>query len=359
MIYSYKYKKHKIEKFHKGMQLFFAYLLKNEPSSYDRKTMFSSDFEPVMEASQDKFEGYLKILVTEYADLDSDKKKKVKLAFKNNNQIEKLCAKRLTPVKYSEFPSKFAETLKTFDEKLWTGFPHNKEGKAKCGTVKAHFDYFTKEEFQTACVCPFCGIMPLEPSEGEYRDAYDHYLPKSEYPFTSINFKNLIPICEKCNKSGRKGDKDILYRKKTRRAVFYPFDKSIKPSKLSMDIVPGEKFNPATKSTRLKNIKWAYSVKFENKKDPRIQTWEEIFKFQQRYKENLKVKESIWFTWVKERYKESIKNGVSYSNFKNDRLKEAKSQILTAPFGMMKYSYFKFLFSQKNLKQRLTLLVKK
>jgi hypothetical protein len=358
MIYSYKYKKHKIEKFHEGMQSFYQYLFDNEPAAYDRTLMFPADFAPIIEASETKFEEHLKELVTSYAKLDKPKKRKVRLAFKNNNQVEKLCDKKLTPVKYSDFPGKFAATLKTLDKKLWTGFPHNLKGKSKCGSVKQHFDMFTDEDFQTALICPFCGITSLEPSGGEYRDAYDHYLPKSKYPFTSINFKNLIPICDKCNKGGRKGDKDILHRKKTRRTVFYPFDTSIKPSKLSMNIIPNQSFNPITKSTRLKNIRWVFSVEISGKRDPRVQTWEEIFGIQRRYKDNMKVQETMWFNWVKERYKESLKNGVSFPKFKKDRLKELNREIAQVSLGMLKYTYVKFLFSQKNIKQKLELLVK-
>ena len=32
-------------------------------------------------------------------------------------------------------------------------------------------------------------------------DTLDHYLPKSKYPSLSINPLNLIPICNKCNKT--------------------------------------------------------------------------------------------------------------------------------------------------------------
>lgn len=45
--------------------------------------------------------------------------------------------------------------------------------------------------------CLFCGI-------GEC-DEMDHYLPKEHFPEYSILFKNLLPICGKCNK--KKGQK--------------------------------------------------------------------------------------------------------------------------------------------------------
>ena len=155
-----------------------------------------------------------------------------------------------------------------------------------------------------------------------------------------------------------KGDKDILYRKANRRAVFYPFDKNIKPSKLSMMVVPKESFDLSKKSTRLKNIKWEYSIKVNGQNDPRIQTWDEIFGIYSRYQDNLKSKETIWFTWIKDRYKESLENKVTFSKYKKDRLREAKKEIMVAPFGLMKYSYVEFLLSQKNIKKKLDLLVK-
>lgn len=44
--------------------------------------------------------------------------------------------------------------------------------------------------------CLFCGI-------GEYEEI-DHFLPKEHFPQYSILFKNLLPICGKCNK--KKGE---------------------------------------------------------------------------------------------------------------------------------------------------------
>lgn len=43
--------------------------------------------------------------------------------------------------------------------------------------------------------CPYCGIgSPIE---------LDHYLPKSKFPQFSIFPLNLVPSCERCNKSGK------------------------------------------------------------------------------------------------------------------------------------------------------------
>lgn len=41
-------------------------------------------------------------------------------------------------------------------------------------------------------ICPLCGIHGV--------DTLDHYLPKARYPLFSVNPKNLIPACTKCNR---------------------------------------------------------------------------------------------------------------------------------------------------------------
>ena len=49
--------------------------------------------------------------------------------------------------------------------------------------------------------CPYCGIADIKGQHHRLKDAYDHYLPKSIYPFNSVNFKNLAPMCHECNSS--------------------------------------------------------------------------------------------------------------------------------------------------------------
>jgi hypothetical protein len=51
-------------------------------------------------------------------------------------------------------------------------------------------------------VCPVCGDSS--------RDEIDHYLPRKFYPHFSCHPFNLVPICEKCNGSDGKHDRDVL-----------------------------------------------------------------------------------------------------------------------------------------------------
>jgi hypothetical protein len=358
VIYGYKYKTHKIEKFHDGIMEFFSYLFKNDPKSFDRAKMFTKTFEPNMRASYRKFDPIFTKLVTDYNDLNPSQKNKVKLAFKNNNKIEELCSGSLTPIKFDDFTSEFADELKDFGEKLWVEYNHNKTIKTNFGTVKDHYDALLGLDFQKALICPFCGLNGIKPSKARYRDAYDHYFPKSVFPFTSMNFKNLAPTCHECN-SDEKGDKPVLFDiTGKRQKVFYPFDQSIKINNIEFNITPIEKYNPVSKSTKLSNINWDYEVKISGKNDSRINAWENIYGVQRRYKERMPSMETEWFTWIINSYKEAVEYGVLFSKFKEKRLEEVHQQISSSEKGLMRYSYVSFILNQDNIESKLKLLTK-
>jgi hypothetical protein len=72
-------------------------------------------------------------------------------------------------------------------------------------------------------VCPFCGFEYFD-APGAPREALDHYLPESRYPFAAANLCNLVPMGNKCN-SRYKLAQDILHNDDgTRRKSFYPYE---------------------------------------------------------------------------------------------------------------------------------------
>lgn len=68
-------------------------------------------------------------------------------------------------------------------------------------------------------ICPFCGSEFFD-APGRLREALDHYLAESLYPFAGANLRNLVPMGVKCN-SGYKKAKDILHKEtgERRRAI--------------------------------------------------------------------------------------------------------------------------------------------
>ncbi|MEH2363218.1 hypothetical protein [Nostoc sp.] len=72
-------------------------------------------------------------------------------------------------------------------------------------------------------ICPFCGCEYFD-APGAPREALDHYLAESKYPFAASNLRNLVPMGTKCN-SRYKLAKDILTRDDgTRRQSFDPYN---------------------------------------------------------------------------------------------------------------------------------------
>lgn len=71
-------------------------------------------------------------------------------------------------------------------------------------------------------VCPFCRCEYFDDPKGP-REDFDHYLPRTLYPFAAANLQNLVPMGMKCNQRYKMA-KDIL-RDDTgnRRKSFFPY----------------------------------------------------------------------------------------------------------------------------------------
>lgn len=91
-------------------------------------------------------------------------------------------------------------------------------------------------------VCPFCNrIYTSTLFRGSVRASFDHFYPKSVYPYLAISLFNLIPICDVCNKN-KSDNAEVLLNalvcndydklepdeKKTSEtiSIIYPYDES-------------------------------------------------------------------------------------------------------------------------------------
>lgn len=120
-------------------------------------------------------------------------------------------------------------------------------------------------------VCPFCGCESFDGPNAP-REALDHYLPKSKYPFAAANLRNLVPMGEKCN-TRYKGVKDILINEKgARRRSFDPYTTAA--VRISLD--HARPFLGAVGDW--KNWKIDFDMNSEE-----TQTWDEVFSIKERY----------------------------------------------------------------------------
>jgi hypothetical protein len=123
-------------------------------------------------------------------------------------------------------------------------------------------------------VCPFCGAEYFD-APGAPREALDHYLAKSRYPFAAANLRNLVPMGHKCN-SNYKLAVDLLYDASgARRVAFDPYNHTT----INVVLDDSDPFDGATANTP----RWV--IKF-SPDSPAVQTWDDVFSIRERYREN-------------------------------------------------------------------------
>jgi hypothetical protein len=123
-------------------------------------------------------------------------------------------------------------------------------------------------------VCPFCGIEPFE-EPGAHREALDHYLAKSRYPFVAANLRNLVPMGYKCNSSYKKA-KDLLRDGKgVRRVAIDPYSHSA----IKVVLDDSDPFGGSTETIPNWKIDFLPNL-------PVAQTWDDVFEIRMRYRQS-------------------------------------------------------------------------
>lgn len=173
------------------------------------------------------FYKYVNGIFNDFKALQAPELKALRKQFLANNNIQALCEGRTIPVRYSSSAqTELDKKVKEFFSKLYScGFFNLKIVKDSIGAdLHDHYNDFAREN-DLPC-CPFCGLQPMDNEYDPTREAYDHYLPASVYPFNSVNLKNLAPACHKCN-SQNKGAKDpLLDEAGNSRRAFFPYSKN-------------------------------------------------------------------------------------------------------------------------------------
>jgi hypothetical protein len=121
-------------------------------------------------------------------------------------------------------------------------------------------------------MCPFCGTEYFDAPKAT-REALDHYLTKTLYPFAAANLRNLVPMGHKCN-SGYKLATDLLRcTNGSRRVAFDPYNHT----NVRVLLDDSDPFDGATMNTPRWHIRFDPDV-------PAVQTWDEVFSVRERYR---------------------------------------------------------------------------
>lgn len=237
----------------------------------------------------------VEIIYEIFSGLSPVQKQATRDAFRTNNEIEKLCSKTLKPIYLSNLPPIVETEIKSLFE--WCYNDLLDKAKVTGDKLDYYKELIEENDFQ---YCPCCGLIDFESPtpENEVREANDHYLPKSIFPFASVNFQNLVPLCYKCN-SDRKSTKDPI---ENDRKAFYPFanGKHNISIKLAIDETKDiDKLERADLTVAL------------NGEGDKIETWDWLFDISERYNDKVRPRIKRYLRELKNRYRQQRKDNPS------------------------------------------------
>lgn len=317
MIYFYKtLSPHKIENLQKYLYYFFAQLFTNAFPTYTHASFIHADFQATINANKVQVDDRLEAIHKAYMKLTGYQKTVVQRAFRNNSDTKGICSGTVRPYKYSDLPNGIRKPLKDFYDELWGSNKILSYARVvdKCGTLKDHFNQFRKKN--TNSVCPFCGLDGLLNEYDDLKNAYDHYIPQKKYPFCSVLFSNLSPICDTCNRSGNKGSKDIPFNQstKTQRQLYFPYE-TLANHKIEVSI-------NSTSTDLKRNSSWTLNIDCVPATNVhKKEAWNDIFRIEKRYKAIIKKGSSHWADKIiQELHKQSRQAGFNLDNYIENKI---------------------------------------
>jgi hypothetical protein len=249
--------------------------------------------------------------------LTEDERVLIKEAFVINNDIDRLCEALEKPRELNTLAAVVEDKIKPLLIKFYSDL---------IGAAKK-LDYYNSlikhnGDFKF-CLC--CGLIPVESATSHYREDNDHYLPKAEYPFASVNFQNLPPLCSKCNKKCKSTKNPF----ENNRRSFYAF----KPLDNEFEIIVTITAANSTSYLALKENE--VTLTFNN--DPeKVETWNWLFEINTRYTEEVTQFSKTELRILANRFKrnDERKKGETYEQILKDAI---------ADYEIDKYDDRKFL----------------
>lgn len=243
---------------------------------------------------------------------------------RESNDIERICKREVSPLKIDDIDKEITDAvnIKKLFSDLYRQVLYGEHCKNNYGDMQDHFSLFKTNENEIF-KCPVCGLIPQNTKE-EKKEDYDHLLPYTIYPFSSVNFKNLAPICVDCN-SDYKGDKDVLNN--AGKKIFYYYDA----------LHQGITINAKLENEKEHIFSFTYTTIDDRIQE--IESWVDIFDINTRYIKRAKGKSESWFKhyWEfleKPKFKSvdiKLKKEIYSDMYENDPDTEAiKSPIITA-----------------------------
>jgi hypothetical protein len=213
-----------------------------------------------------------KIMLEAYQALAPDMRRRVRSAMVRQNEIPAIFADDLPCDRLQDLPDAFRDAVRKF-------FDFSFHLLAELGLRDENYHKIYQDENFRDKVCAFCGIEILD-APGQKREALDHYLSISRYPFAGANFRNLIPMGTKCN-SRYKGQQDIIIDTASgnRRSCCDPYTS---PS-IELSLLKSRPFEGTALDL---SICPQWVIEWEGGDPVKLQTWETVFAISERYRES-------------------------------------------------------------------------
>ena len=232
-----------------------------------------------------------------FKELSPEEKGIIKNAWSINNEIEKLCNKEIVPIPLQDMPEVVEKDIKPLFK--WCYEYLLGVSKVKGDKLAYYRKLIEGNGFK---VCPCCGLIDFEAEDSSFREDYDHYLPKKLYPLASVNFKNLVPLCSKCNQDRKKAKNPI----ESDRKAFYPFSETDHYISIKFKIDSSKDLDNLTKED--------LKITFEGNED-KIKTWDWLFDIEERYSSYIRSNAKTILRGLKKRHRRNRQKDSSFSFF--------------------------------------------
>jgi len=264
--------------------------------------------------------------------LDDTQIRTLKRWYKDNNKIEKLCKNEANPVTYTQlksFHEDLAKEIKALYKKLYgKDILEVAKIKENLGTTldKHYKKFFTKNSDYE--VCPFCGLSPMLGINHTKKEAYDHYLPKSKYPFNSINFKNLAPMCHHCNSSYKTVKSPIFDSEDNRRKAFFPYKGGTTDINIKITIHKND-----IRKVKSTDLELEITSPYQEEAD----TWKDVFGIDERYKAVCSGKNKTY--WLNQILDEAPKYRMSKADYYKIKKEEFDKYPYTNEYNFLRVPF--------------------
>lgn len=346
MLSTYKYINHKLEfvqnfvnyifgeiwmKSHANIQYSFS-LFKHKQYRQLISNLYVSDSE-----TSDKFCVLVENIYNIISQYNDIQKNDIKKFYQINTNISQLCKdKRIQPISYGDltrFDQNLSSNIKKFYDLLYgSGSILVLKEILRISDFKDHYKSFIKKN-SNICLC--CGIQKLEIVK-EYRSDYDHFLPKSIYPFVSINLMNLVPTCERCNQKYKNSKDPLFDESNCRRKVVYPYEE------ISYNLSLVIRINDLFQACMIEPENIEISFNSDKLSDEEINTWCSLYNILDRY-QSLCSFDDDGLRWVEDAKCAMEREHITFSDYVNIQKSIYQDNKLKFPFFENRFIKIPFL----------------